>query len=201
MEIGLTWIPPLREIRPKLQSFLYELFIHLIRFINTTLHNCNRVLTAVTYFHRMKIMLILASSTAIVSRHDNALIHAPVIHNSVSISMSQNWLLRKTTRNVFPFRILSRYFAWTKSQLSVLVLILKFRTVMSLFSNKSQRNIQHCNQLPQPLSTIYPKQWHITVPPASHFLRSACVPTTGSTHVDESTTFSAANSVRTHSLP
>jgi len=39
---------------------------------------------------RMKIMLILASSTAIVCRHDNALIHAPVIHNSVPISMSQN---------------------------------------------------------------------------------------------------------------
>jgi hypothetical protein len=123
--------------------------------LNTALYTFNRVLTAVTYFPRMKIILILASSTAIVSRHDNALIHAPVIQSSVLFSMSQNWLLRRTTQNVFPIRILSRYLAPTKSQLSVLVLKLnKFRTVMSLFSN-SQRNIRHCNQLPQPLSTIY----------------------------------------------
>jgi hypothetical protein len=160
-------------IRPKLHSFLHEFFIHLITFLNTALYTSNRVLTAVTYFARMKIMLILASSTAIVSRHDNALIHAPVIHNSVPISMSQNWLFRRTTRNVFPIRILSRYFARTKSQLSVSVLILKFRTVMSLFSNNSQRNIRHRNQLPQPLSTIYLQHWHVTVPPACHFLRSA----------------------------
>jgi hypothetical protein len=79
-----------RDDSPKLQGFLYEFFIHLITFINTALHTCSRVLTAVTYFTTMKIMLILASSTAIVSRHDNALIHAPVIHNSVPISMSQN---------------------------------------------------------------------------------------------------------------
>jgi len=47
-------------ICPKLQSFLYEFFIHLITFINTTLHTCDRVLTAVPYFARMNIMLILA---------------------------------------------------------------------------------------------------------------------------------------------
>jgi hypothetical protein len=95
---------------------------------------------------------------------------------------------------------MSRYFAQKKSQPSKLLLILQFRTVMSLFSNNSQRNIRHYNQLPQPLSTIYLDQWHITVRPTSHFLRSACVPTTGSTHVDESAAVSAANSVRTHSL-
>lgn len=48
-----------------------------------------------------------------------------------------------TERILFPIRIPSRYFAPTKSQLSELVLILKFRTVMSLFSNNSQRNIRH----------------------------------------------------------
>jgi len=74
----------------EITEFFARIFHPSNNFQKHRIYTLGTVLTAVTHFARMKIMLILASSTAIVSRHDNALIHAPVILNSVPISMSQN---------------------------------------------------------------------------------------------------------------